>query len=182
MSKVRQLRCVWLERNGPASHCQLWNNWTLAVQERSLDRPFHLFLCSNSQGPEREAESLSAVHTNQEGFLLLPSGECGPNVTDMPPQTFQLEPQESTPKPGRKGGRTHKPLEITSVELMFEEPEEIGWTESSSVLRRILGLNQGPKFIGVGGKTGQHFVLVVGKLVFRSDGNQLKRGNVISRQ
>lgn len=44
------------------------------------------------------------------------------------PQTFQLAPQEPTHKPKGEGGRTHKPLEITSVELMFEEPEEIGWT------------------------------------------------------
>lgn len=128
------------ERNGPGSHCQLWNNWTLTVQEYSSDRRFHRSPCDNLWGPEREAERLSGAHTNQWGFLLLLSGERGPNVTDMPLQTFQLEPQEATPKPGRKGGRTQKPLEITSVELMFEEPEEISWTESSSVLRGIWDL------------------------------------------
>lgn len=36
------------------------------------------------------------------------------------------------------------------------------------------GLNQGTKFIGVGGRTGKHFVLVAGQLSSRSDGIRLK--------
>lgn len=51
-----------------------------------------------------------------------------PSDSPYTPQTLQLAPQELTQKPKGEGQRTGKPLEITSVELMFEEPEEIGWT------------------------------------------------------
>lgn len=41
------------------------------------------------------------------------------------------------------------------------------------------GLNQRTKFIGVGGRTGKHFVLVAGKLFSRSDGKRLKEELVL---
>lgn len=41
------------------------------------------------------------------------------------------------------------------------------------------GLNQRTKFIGVGGRTGKHFVLVAGNLFSRSDGKRLKEELVL---
>lgn len=75
MSKVRQLQCVWLGVNGPTFRCQMWNNWTLLVQECSPDRPnllaleriarpFHLLPCSSLPSVSRE-ESPVPLYTKE---------------------------------------------------------------------------------------------------------------------
>lgn len=116
-------------------HCGRVNDWAFPVQGAPWTNLFYqlrkglLILSPGSlaasycvQGGKHSARQLCRTAAS---FSCLSGGDRA-NAAHLPPD-FPDGALRSTEKPG-EGGRTRKPLEITSVELMFEEPEEIGWT------------------------------------------------------
>lgn len=171
------------ERNCPVFYCQEWiselfqsrNIPTTDLSHCSSFPPAPLKLLAGS----REGSTLlSAVHT-KASFSCSSSkrgtGErwgMGVNAVDTPLRlsSWHLKKQH----------KSQKERENTQTSW-----NNICWVNVWRTWRNWLdivqfcfkgnpGLNQGTKFIGVGGRTGKHFVMEAGKLFSRSEGKRLK--------
>lgn len=108
---------------------------TLLVQERSLDqphlaaekriaRPFHLLPCRLLTVPGETSTARVSCERRGASFSCPSDGLHAA----IGPSDFPGGASRTNSKARKKGRENTQTLGILSVELMFEEAEEIGWT------------------------------------------------------